>query len=232
MNFQSKIAILIVAGSACGAMAYPMVAAAVPATGSTAAAVSIKFQKHGGNGSFSINPGGNANGNGNGVQELSAAVATGETDAQAKSQSGRNGTSANASGYSAPVFLKYETHNDLVKKDSAAVSAYQTAYQQDAAIEFAAGQKNSQSRYSSETEGVSVTRKGGKLINLSKAEIEIAKSKQSSEANLKLSASTGTSATTAGHNSTSSQYSNKEVGTSYVYTGSSTGLQFLPAIVK
>jgi hypothetical protein len=231
MNFQSKIAILIATG-AVSAMAYPMVATAGPATGSTAAAVSIKFQKHGGSGDFSINPGANSSGYGNGVQELSAAVATGETSATAKSMSNMHGTSADAAGYSAPVFLQYETHNDLVKNDSAAESTYQTAYQQQAAIEFAAGQKNSQSSFRSETEGVNVTRKGGKLINLSKEEIEIAKAEKSSEASVKLAATAGSGATTAGRNTTSSQYSNKEVGTSYVYTGSSTGLQFLPAIVK
>ena len=103
MNFTSKLTIAI----ATAAAICPIAANASPvvSTGSTAAAVSIKFQNYEGgstSGNFSINPGANAKGGGTGVQELSAAVATGETKANAESTSSFFGTTATAKGYSAP----------------------------------------------------------------------------------------------------------------------------------
>jgi hypothetical protein len=112
MNYKSKLTLALAASS----LLYPVAAFAGPTTGSTAAAVSIKFQdcKCGPNsGGFSINPGGNANGNGNGVQELSAAVATGETKANAESSSDKSGTNASARGYSKPVTFSYVTNSDV-----------------------------------------------------------------------------------------------------------------------
>ena len=96
MNFASKLTLALAAGS----IFLPLAAQALPATtGTTAAAVSIKFQNSGKtSGGYSINPGGNASGGGTGVQELSAAVATGETKANATSSSTVAGTTATADG--------------------------------------------------------------------------------------------------------------------------------------
>jgi hypothetical protein len=110
MNFTSKLTLAVVAA----ATLCPIAAYAGPMTGSTAAAVSIKFNdcKCGTAGSATIAPGGTTNGGGTGVKELSAAVATGETSAQANSASQRWGTTATADGFSQPVTFKYVTTNN------------------------------------------------------------------------------------------------------------------------
>jgi hypothetical protein len=232
MNFTSKIALALVASTTAGVVAYPMVASAGPTTGSTAAAVSIKFQKSNGSGSFTIVPGSNAAGGGTGVQELSAAVATGETSATAAAQSSKKGTSATANGYSAPVTLTYETINNLTKTQSSLEVATNSQFNAQAAIEFAAGQKNSQSAAAFEAEKLSITTKGKKVTTLTKEEIEAAKSASSSETNVKLVANAQASASQSASAKQSGQSSIAQTGTSYQYTGSSAGLQFLPAVVK
>jgi hypothetical protein len=232
MKFTSKIALALIASTTAGIAAYPMTAAANPVTGSTAAAVSIKFQKSGASGGFSIAPGSNATGGGTGVQELSAAVATGETSATANAHSTHQGTSANANGYSAPVYFSYETHNDVTKSNISAENVTKSEFKAQAAIEFAANQKTSNSHYSSETEKINVTTKGHKLTNLSKEEIEVAKSKATSAANLKLVASAEASAAQSASSKNATQSTQSEVGTSYEYSGSSAGLKYLPALVK
>jgi hypothetical protein len=231
MNFTSKIALALAAGTTAISVGFPLVASANPVTGSTAAAVSIKFHKSG-SGNFSINPGGNTSGGGSSVQELSAAVATGETEATAKAQSTRKGTSADARGYSAPVYFSYETYNSQSKNQSAGELNTQSNYSEQAAIEFAAGQKNSVSAFISETEKVSKTTKGQKVTSFSKEEIEIAKLKASNEANVKLVANSQASASQSLNLKASEQSSTSDVGTLYEYKGSSAGLQFLPALVK
>jgi hypothetical protein len=232
MNFTTKIALALVAGTTAGVVAYPMVAAAGPTTGSTAAAVSIKFQKSGGNGSFTINPGSTAAGNGSGIQELSAAVATGETSANAEAKSSKHGTSATAHGYSAPVTLSYETYNNQTKVQATSETNAYSDFKAQAAIDFAAGQKNSQSASLYEVEKISLTTKGKKVTNLTKEEIESAKSSANSEANVKLAASLNASASQSATNKQSGTASNSSVGTNYQYTGSSAGLHYLPAVVK
>ena len=231
MNFTTKIALAFVATTTAGVVAYPMVAAAGPTTGSTAAAVSIKFQKSG-TGSFTITPGSTATGGGSGIQELSAAVATGETSANAEAKSTKQGTAATANGYSAPVTLSYETHNDLTKVQVASESTAYSEFKAQAALDFAASQKNSQSASAIEIEKLSLTTKGKKVTNLTKEEIEAAKSTASSEANVKLAASVQASASQSATNKASGSGSNSSVGTSYQYSGSSAGLQYLPAVVK
>jgi predicted regulator of Ras-like GTPase activity (Roadblock/LC7/MglB family) len=231
MNFTAKIVLAIVASTTAGAVASPMVATAGPTTGSTAAAVSIKFQKSG-TGNLSIAPGSTTSAGGSGIQELSAAVATGETKASAEAQSTNKGTSATANGYSQPVYFSYETHNDLTTKKSSSDYAYKSDFKAEAAIEFAAGQKTSSSFYGSETEKLSIAAKGKKVTTLTAEEITVLKAKAASEANLKLVASAEASASKSGSGSQSSQSSVSEVGTSYEYKGSSAGLQFLPALVK
>jgi hypothetical protein len=130
MNLSSKIALALLAGSTAATVGYPMVASALPATGSTAAAVSIKFQDTGATvGNATLNPGGTTNATGNnGVKELSAAVATGESTAKANSSSGSStsvivgntlvgtntvGTSASAEGFSQPVKFSYTNTSDV-----------------------------------------------------------------------------------------------------------------------
>ncbi|WP_310428913.1 hypothetical protein [Chamaesiphon sp. VAR_48_metabat_135_sub] len=232
MNFTAKIALALVASTTAGVVAFPMVAAAGPNTGSTAAAVSIKFQKSGGSGSFTITPGSTANGGGSGIQELSAAVATGETSAFAESKSSKRGTSATANGYSAPVTLSYETYNSQTKMQMASESTANSEFKAQAAIEFAAGQKASESLSIYEVEKLSRTTKGKKVTNLTKEEIESIKYRANSEANLKLAASANASASQSNTGKQSSSSSTSSVGTSYEYTGSSAGLHYLPAVVK
>jgi hypothetical protein len=129
MNFPSKLTIAIAAAS----IICPIAANASPvvSTGSTAAAVSIKFQSYRGgptNGNFTMNPGTNASGGGSGVQELSAAVATAETKATAESSSSRSGTKATAKGYSAPVSFKYTTNSDVSNSNQQSEYAYRRNY--------------------------------------------------------------------------------------------------------
>jgi hypothetical protein len=231
MNF-TKIALALVATTTAGVVAYPMVAAAGPTTGSTAAAVSIKFQKSGGNGNFTINPGSTATGGGSGIQELSAAVATGETLATAESKSNKQGTSATANGFSAPVTLSYETFNNQSKVQGTSESTSNSEFKAQAAVDFAAAQKSSQSSSLFESEKLSLTTKGKKVTNLTVEQIEAAKAAASSEANVKLTASLNASASQSATKKDSASIATSSVGTNYQYTGSSTGLQFLPAVVK
>jgi hypothetical protein len=110
MNFTSKLTLVL---AATATTIFPIAAYAGPSTGSTAAAVSIKFSdyKHGSTSGYStIAPSGAVNAGGSGVKELSAAVATGETSAIATSASHGNGTTATANGFSQPVTFKY-VHN-------------------------------------------------------------------------------------------------------------------------
>jgi hypothetical protein len=139
MNFQSKLTIAIATATA--AAICPIAASAEPTTGSTAATVSIKFQKSGAtSGGYTIVPGGNANGGGNGVKELSAAVATGETDAHATSASNYAGTSATATGFSKPVFFKYSNTSDISNITKTVDLATTTKTQKDSASQSANSQ--------------------------------------------------------------------------------------------
>jgi hypothetical protein len=238
MNFPSKLTIAI----ATAAAICPIAANASPvvSTGSTAAAVSIKFKDcncSSNSGTFSINPGGTASGGGNGVQELSAAVATGETKAKANSASTGSGTTATAKGYSAPVRFTYTTNSDVSNKDRRSEYTYSTDYKEQAAIEFAAAQKNSEFAKSSETEKVDLLKKGyydrnGKYIKYSSSEIETADSGSSSEGSLSGKASGSASALASGSGKESKVTSKNERDTSYEYTGTSAGLSFIPAIPK
>ncbi|WP_310484750.1 hypothetical protein [Chamaesiphon sp. VAR_48_metabat_403] len=230
MNFTTKIALALVATTA--GIASPMVANAGPTTGSTAAAVSIKFQKSGGTGNFTINPGSTATGGGSGIQELSAAVATGETLATAAAQSNKKGTSATANGFSAPVTLSYETFNTQSKVQGSSESTSNSEFKAQAAVDFAAAQKSSQSASFFESERLSLTTKGKKVTNLTVEQIEAAKAAASSEANVKLTASLNASASQSATKKDSATISGSSVGTNYQYTGSSAGLQYLPAVVK
>jgi hypothetical protein len=231
MKLTAKIALALAAGTTAIAVGSPLVATANPVTGSTAAAVSIKFHKSG-SGNFSINPGGNTTGGGSSVQELSAAVATGETEATAKAQSTRKGTSADARGYSTPVYFSYETYNTQASRQASGESASQSQFKAQAAVEFAAGKKNAISTSNSETEKVSKTTKGRKVTTFSKEESEMAKYNASSDEYAKLVASGEASASESMSVKGSEQSSNSSVGTLYEYKGSSAGLQFLPPLVK
>jgi hypothetical protein len=216
MNFSAKFALALVVGTTTGTLVYPTIASAGPTTGSTAAAVSIKFQdcKCGPtSGNFSIDPGGNTKGGGNGVQELSAAVATGETKAKASSESNKFGTSAYAEGYSKPVTFKYETSRDVIKKEYSSEYAYSSEYKKEAAIEFAANQKDS--KYRSETD----TKKG-----------DTEEYKKYSSSSVKLEASYDASAKKDGNGSKNSESSVDKSRTTYEYKGSSAGLSAIPIL--
>jgi hypothetical protein len=232
MNFTTKIALALVASTTAGVVAYPMVATAGPSTGSTAAAVSIKFQKSGGTGNFTINPGSTATGGGSGIQELSAAVATGETSATAEAKSNKQGTSATANGFSAPVTLTYETFNNQSKIQGTSESTSNSEFKAQAAVDFAAAQKTSQSLATLDVEKLSLTTKGKKVTNLTTEQIEALKSSSSSDANVKLTASLNASASQSATRKDSASITTSSVGTNYQYAGSSAGLQFLPAVVK
>lgn len=133
MNFSSKLTIAI----ATAAALCPIAANANPvvSTGSTAATVSIKFQscKKCGptSGDFSITPGTKSTGGGNGVQELSAAVATGETRADATSTSNFAGTTATATGFSQPVTFSYSNTSDVSNRTITSELATTTKTQKD-----------------------------------------------------------------------------------------------------
>jgi hypothetical protein len=114
MNLLSKltlsVALITIAGSAIAPTTV-----AEPVLGTTAAAISIKFQDSvPSSGSFSVNTGnggGATNGNTTGVKEISAAIATGETKATATTASSGNGTAATSEGFSQPVTFKFNTLN-------------------------------------------------------------------------------------------------------------------------
>jgi hypothetical protein len=238
MNFPSKLTLAI----ATAAAIYPIAANASPvvSTGSTAAAVSIKFHDckcNNTSGNFSISPGANASGGGTGVQELSAAVATGETRANADSASSRSGTTATAKGYSAPVSLTYTTTSDVSNSDRRSEYTYNSDYKAQAAIEFAAKQKNSEFANASETEKIDLLKKGyydrnGKYIKYSSSEMETASSGSSSDGSLTIKADGKASALATGSGKNSKVTMNNERGTSYEYTGTSAGLSVIPAIPK
>jgi hypothetical protein len=236
MNFSSKFTVAIAAT----AVFFPLAASANPvSTGSTAAAVSIKFQecKCGPtSGNFSIDPGRNTNGGGSGVQELSAAVATGETKAKANAASNKSGTTANAYGYSAPVSFSYRSYSDVSNRQYRSEYAQSSEYKEQAAIEFAANSKKSRSQ--SESEKVALEKKGGrgyyddkgKFVEYRRSETE--QSASNSERSLSGKASAQASATENSSGKESKESSSNKNGTSYSYTGSSAGLSFIPAIVK
>ena len=237
MKFSSKLTLAIAATSV-ASIVFPIAAYAGPSTGSTAAAVSIKFNdcKCGPtNGNFSITPGGNAGGGGSGIKELSAAVATGETSAKANSAASYSGTNANAEGYSKPVSFTYKTHSDVSNKTYKSEYAYDSEYKEQAAIAFAANVKKTQSLDTSDTEKVDLLKKGyydrnGEYIKYSSSDIETYSSASSKEGDLTLKANGQASAVESGSGKTSKVYGSTETGTSYDYTGSSAGLSYIPII--
>ena len=236
MNFSSKLTLAIAAAS----VICPIAANANPvvSTGSTAAAVSIKFRDckcSSNSGNFSINPGGNANGGGSGVQELSAAVATGETKAKADSSSSGYGTTASAKGYSAPVSFKYTTNSDVSNQDTRSNYTYNSEFKAEAAIQFAAAQKNSEYAAASASEKVTLLKKGyydgnGKYFKYTSNETETASSGSQSSGKVTLNASGSASALTSGSGKQSSVTNVSGRDTSYEYTGTSAGLNFIPAL--
>jgi hypothetical protein len=237
MNFPSKLTIAI----ATAAALCPIAANASPivSTGSTAAAVSIKFKNCNcgpTKGDFSINPGANASGGGTGVQELSAAVATGETRAKANSESSGSGTTASAKGYSAPVTFKYTTTSDVSNKDRRSEYAYKNEYKEQAAIEFAAAQKNSDFLKASSSEQVELLKKGyyrnGKYIKYTSSEMAALETKTTSDGSLTIKADGNTSALSTGSGKESKVTSDNARDTSYEYQGTSAGLNYIPAIPK
>jgi hypothetical protein len=237
MNFPSKLTIAI----ATAAAICPIAANASPvvSTGSTAAAVSIKFKDCNcgpTSGNFTINPGATASGGGSGVQELSAAVATGETLAKANSESNRSGTTAYAKGYSTPVTFKYTTNSDVSNKDRRSEYTYRSEYKEQAAIEFAAAQKNSAFLKASYSEQIDLLKKGyyrdGKYIKYTSSEMAALEASRMSEGSLTLKANGQASALSTGSSKESKVTSKTDKDTSYEYTGSSAGLNFIPAIPK
>lgn len=237
MNFPSKLTIAIATAAAICPMAVN--ASPVVSTGSTAAAVSIKFQdcKCGPtSGNFTINPGATASGGGNGVQELSAAVATGETLAKANSESSRSGTTASAKGYSAPVTFKYTNSSDVSNKDRRSEYTYSNDYKEQAAIEFAAAQKNSEFLKASYSEQVDLLKKGyyrnGKYIKYTSSEMAALEVKNTSDGSLTIKADGKASALSTGSGKESNVTVKTDRDTSYEYHGTSAGLNFIPAIPK
>lgn len=238
MNFPSKLTIAI----ATAAAICPIAANASPvvSTGSTAAAVSIKFQncnKCGTtNGNFNINPGANANGGGTGVQELSAAVATGETSAKANSASTGSGTTAKAKGYSEPVTFTYTTTSDVSTKNRQSEYTYTNKYKERAAIELAAAQNSSEFLNASSSEQVELLKKGyyrnGKYIKYTSSEMAALETLNEREGSLTLNAESKASVLQTGTGQKSKVTSDNVRTTSYEYTGTSAGLSVIPAIPK
>lgn len=237
MKFSSKLT-LAIAVTSVASIVFPIAAYAGPSTGSTAAAVSIKFNDCNcgpTSGNFSINPGGNANGTGTGIKELSAAVATGETRAKANSAAPSSGTHANAEGYSKPVSFTYNTYSDVSNKTYKSEYDYDSEYKQQAAIEFAASAKKTQSLVTSDSEQVELLKKGyydrnGKYIKYSSSDVETYNSASYKEGSLRLNASGEASAVVSDSGKTYKTYGSTETGTSYHYTGSSAGLSYIPII--
>ena len=205
MKVSSKLA-LAIATASIASIVFPIAAYAGPSTGSTAAAVSIKFNdcKCGPTtGNFSITPGGNANGAGSGIKELSAAVATGETRAKADSAASHSGTNAYAEGYSKPVSFTYETHSDVRNKTYKSEYDYDSEYTLQAEIELDANFKKPHKPHNSAS---------------------------SKEGSLTLNASGVASSVVSNSGQTHKTYGSTETGTSYHYTGSSAGLSYIPII--
>jgi hypothetical protein len=237
MNFLSKLTLTMATAS----VFSPIVANASPvvSTGSTAAAVSIKFHDcrcGTTSGNFSINPGANASGGGTGVKELSAAVATGETKANADSSSSRYGTTASAKGYSAPVHFKYTTYSDVNNSNRRSEYTYKNDYKAQAAIEFAAAQKNAEFLSASAEKQVELLKKGyyrdGKYIEYSRSEMLALEASRNNEASLTLKANGQASALSTGNSQKSKVTSHNHQETSYEYKGSSAGLHSIPSIPK
>jgi hypothetical protein len=238
MNFPSKLTIAI----ATTAAICPIAANASPvvSTGSTAAAVSIKFHKCNcgpTSGNFTINPGATATGGGAGVQELSAAVATGETSANADSASRRSGTTATAYGYSTPVSLKYTTLSDVSNNDLRSDYIYSREYKEQAAIEFAGKQKNSEYLSASASEKIDLLKKGyynrdGKYIKYTSSQMAALEANSSSDSSLTIKANGKASATETGSGKDSNVNNSNYRTTSYEYTGTSAGLSVIPSIPK
>lgn len=260
MNFSSKFTVAM----ATAAVFCPLAASAnpvstgSPSTGSTAAAVSIKFQKckcGPTDGNFSIDPGRNTNGSGSGIKELSAAVATGETKAKANASSDRSGTKANAYGYSAPVSFSYRSYSDLSNRQYRSEYSQNSEYKEQAAVEFASNKKKSRSQSESESEKVELEKKGGsdrhdgkhnwdrkdgrgyhddkgKFVEYSRSETEQSQSASNSERSRSRKSSEQSSAIENSAGKESKDSTRNKSGTSYSYTGSSAGLSFIPAIVK
>jgi hypothetical protein len=110
----SKFAIAVLALGTIATTINPLAAMAAPIIGSTAAAVSIKFQDAGTtSGNFSLNPSGAGTTNVIGVKEISAAIATGETRATAGSYATDTTTNATSEGYSQPAVFKYNSSSDV-----------------------------------------------------------------------------------------------------------------------
>ncbi len=226
MSFSTKIAVII----ATAAIFSPV--AAFADTGSTAAAVSIKFNSHSATaGKFSITPGGNASGGGTGISELSAAVATGETSAKADSSSSKHGTTANADGWSAPVEFGYEA----VTANTSDQSKYQytaaSKYEEQAALAFAANQSQYHHSSGQSTKDATLAIKK-KSLNASVDKQSASQSASGSNGSVSLNASLKASATKNETGSGSTASTGKETKTTYHYSGPATGLKFLPAIVK
>jgi hypothetical protein len=179
MNFTSKLTLALAAGSfLCPIAAYAGPTTG-PTTGSTAAAVSIKFQdcKCGPtSGNFTINPGSSANGSGTGVQELSAAVATGETSAEAnagtktgksvelkKGEYGSNsgGTNASAKGWSQPVTFSYVSTSDVSSKKDTRDYSYSYKSQVNQEADSASSKKKSNSETYNATNSTNGTAANG-----------------------------------------------------------------------
>jgi hypothetical protein len=224
MSFSTKIAAIL----ATAAIFSPV--AAFANTGSTAAAVSIKFNSHSNTtGKFSITPGGNASGGGNGISELSAAVATGETSATADSASSKHGTTANANGWSAPVTFGYEASTANTSEQSNYQYSAASKYEQQAALAFAAKQSQYQhsSGQSSKNATLAVTKKSvnGSVNNQSSNQ-----SASGSDSTVSLNASLKDSATSNNTGSGSNTSTSKETATTYHYSGPATGLKFLPVV--
>lgn len=236
MNFTSKLTLAIATAAAICPVAVN--ASPVVSTGSTAAAVSIKFQsctKCGPtSGGFSINPGANASGNGTGVQELSAAVATGETSAKANSASTGSGTTATAKGYSAPVSFTYTTNSDIRNSDLRSEYGYKSEYKAQAAIEFAAAQKNADFLSASAEKQVDLLKKGyyrdGKYIKYSSSEMAALEIASTKDASLTLKANGQASALSTGSGKESALTSSNNKVTGYEYKGTSAGLSVIPAV--
>ncbi len=145
MKLSSKLTLAIAAAS----VICPIAANAAPITGSTAATVSIKFNDckcgpNGTSGNYSIVPGGTATGSGTGVKELSAAVATGETKAEATSVSNFAGTSASATGFSKPVNFSYVNTSDVSNRTDTHNYSYNSTSQENKAQKSAEGKKTSE----------------------------------------------------------------------------------------
>jgi hypothetical protein len=138
MNFTSKITLALAAGS----ILCPIAAYAGPTTGSTAAAVSIKFEGKSASGYSSLTSGGTTNAGGsNGVKELSAAVATGETSANANAGSSYSGTYSSANGYSQPVYFNYASSSDISNKTDSLTTASKYGTQNNSDYRSAYGEK-------------------------------------------------------------------------------------------